>query len=313
MEQLNTPDLSLRTRRTIGIVGYGFIGRRIARTALLRGDRVVVLNRSPVDTTQGMTVLIGDAADPELMNRFVSDVDSIIYAAGSSKPAESNVDPLAETTRNLAPLLVTLEALRASAVTNFTYLSSAGTIYGPDVEGSATEESANWPISAYGVLKVTAERFISMYTHVHGLHADILRCSNVYGPGQPMDGSQGVIGVFLNAVRAGRSVVVFGDGSATRDFIHVDDLSDVALRLLPSQSGTRVFNVGSGETITIAETLHLIATSIGVEAIVDRRPPRPFDVPDVQLDTTLLRNTIEFAPRCLAEGIAGLVPNLMSR
>ena len=231
--------------------------------------------------------------------------DHVVFAAGTARPAESNEHPMHEIAANLGPLLTTLQAMRTTAAGSMTLISSGGTVYGPDAPTPTPESAPLWPISAYGVLKVASERYVALHARQHGLAADILRVANVYGPGEPHHGSQGLIGVTRTALRAGWPVVVYGDGSARRDFVHVDDVADAVVALACRPDGTRVLNVGSGRSESVLDVIHMVARSIGTTVMLDRQPGRPSDVPVVQLDVSALRATIDFEPRDLATGLGG--------
>ncbi len=299
--------------RTMAVVGHGFIGRRIALTALERGWRVRSVGRRPPATGTPYEHVSGDAADPGVMSQVLDGVTHVVFAAGTVKPAESNAHPLDDFRTNLAPLLTTLESMVRWSVPDLSFLSSAGTVYGPQARVPTSEDAPLWPISSYGIQKLAAERYISMYAHQFGFSADILRCSNVYGPGEPSIGSQGLIGVARTALRHGNAVVLYGDGSARRDFVHVDDVADVVERLATIPDGVRVLNVGSGRSVAIREIVEALAKSLDVDPILDRRPARPTDVPVVELDVSRLRGILPFEPRdvrtALLEDAAAAVVN----
>lgn len=293
-----------RMSRTMAVLGYGFIGRRIALCASARGWSVRALSRSgaaPVDTTHD--VVTGDAAEPGTLERVLRGADHVVFAAGTVKPAESDEHPLEEAAANLGPIIATLETMARLGVPAITFLSSAGTVYGPEAPAPTEEDAPLWPISTYGVLKVAAERYVHLYAHQHGFASDVLRCANVYGPGEPESGSQGLIGVTRANLRAGRPVVLFGDGSTRRDFIHVDDVADVVERLARTPDGSRVLNVGSGRSESVADIVAAVAASLGVDPVYDRRPARMTDAPLVELDVRRLRSVIDFSPRDVAAGL----------
>jgi UDP-glucose 4-epimerase len=154
------------------------------------------------------------------------------------------------------------------------------------------------------VLKVAAERYVGLYARQHALAADILRCANVYGPGEPTAGSQGLIGVTRAALRAHRPVVVYGDGSARRDFVHVDDVAGAVVALAARPDGIRVLNVGSGRSESVLDVIEAVARSLGTMATLEHRPGRATDVPVVQLDVEAIREIVDFRPRNLGEGLA---------
>ena len=292
---------------TLAIVGQGFIGARIARLALSDGWKVRALARRQPEQqlAPGQELLVGDARDPELVLELLTGADHVVFAAGTAKPAESNQHPMHEIAANLSPLLAVLKAMPQTSVGGITLLSSGGTVYGPDAPTPTPETAPLWPISGYGVLKVTSERYVGMHARQHGIAADILRCANVYGPGEPTHGSQGLIGVTRAALRAHRPVVVYGDGSARRDFVHVDDVAAAVMGLAARPDGVRVLNVGSGCSVSVREVVEAVAGSLGMPATFEHRPGRPADVPVVELDVSALRGIIEFAPRSLPEGLAG--------
>ena len=290
---------------TLAVVGHGFIGARIARLALSDGWKVRSLARREPQHRfpPGHEFLVGDAREPDLVLELLTGADHVVFAAGTTKPAESNAHPVHEVAANLGPLLAVLKAIPRTSVGAITLLSSGGTVYGPGAPAPTPETAPLWPISAYGVLKVASEHYVAMHAAQHGLSADILRCANVYGPGEPTHGSQGLIGVTRMAIRANRPVVVFGDGSARRDFVHVDDVAGAVVALATRPDGVRILNVGSGSSVSVHDVIAAVAQSLGQEAVLEHRPGRPTDVPVVQLDVSALCALIDFAPRDLATGL----------
>jgi UDP-glucose 4-epimerase len=281
--------------------------------ALANGWKVRSLARDPGlashlrEPDPGHEILIGDARHGDELATLLEGADHVVFAAGTTKPAESNQNPAHEVAANLSPLLATLTGMRRASVPAMTLLSSGGTVYGPDAPTPTPETASLWPICTYGVLKVAAERYVGLYAHQHGMAADILRCSNVYGPGEPTHGSQGLIGVTRAALRAHRPVVVFGDGSARRDFVHVDDVAETVVALAARPGGKRVLNVGSGRSDSVLEVIEAVAESLGTTATLEHRPGRSTDVPVVQLDVSRLRELIEHEPRDLRQGLSGPV------
>jgi len=295
--------------RTLAVVGHGFIGGRIVKAALEHGWKVRSLARRAHDLRlePSHEMLFGDARHGDELAQLLQGADHVVFAAGTAKPAESNQHPMHEIAANLGPLVATLEGMRRASVPALTLLSSGGTVYGPDAPTPTSETAPLWPISTYGVLKVAAERYVGLFAQQHGMAADILRCANVYGPGEPTHGSQGLIGVTRAALRAHRPVVVFGDGSARRDFVHVDDVAETVVALASGPDGVRVLNVGSGRTDSVLEVIEAVALSLGVTATLEHRPGRSTDVPVVQLDVSRVRALVDLEPRSLMVGLSGAV------
>lgn len=293
----------------LAVVGLGFIGARIARLALQRGWRVTALSRRrPATDVPGLTVVCGEAGDPAALAELTDGVGWVAFAAGDSKPAESDADAVGHVARNLEPVVRALEATAAAGARGFTFLSSGGTVYGPSAPVPTAEDAPLWPISAYGVAKAAAEQLVVMHARRAGFAADVLRCANVFGPGAPTEGSQGLVGVARARLEAGEPVVVYGDGSMRRDYLHVDDLADVVLRLAARPDGVRVLNVGSGRSVAVLDVVRAVASSLGVEPRVEHRPARSSDLARSELDVTRLRGVLDFQPRdtiaALAEGPA---------
>lgn len=281
--------------RHMTIIGYGFIGRRIGREAVRRGWRVSAINLEEVadDTVE---VIVGSAQEPGILARAMTGSDHVVFAAGTTKPAESDLDPVVDAVRNLEPLIAVLNAARTHGVGGFTFLSSGGTVYGPAAPVPTLEDVPLWPISSYGILKVAAERYVAMYARQGGFSADLLRCANVFGPGEPTTGSQGLIGIARANLLAGKPIVIFGDGSARRDYIHVDDLASVVVQLAERPNGARVLNVGSGRATSVMEIVGALSQALGVEPVLDHRPARSSDSPIAQLDISRLQAILDFHP-----------------
>jgi UDP-glucose 4-epimerase len=249
-------------------------------------------------------VVIGDASDPEIVEDVTRDVDHVVWCGGGLLPAESVADPIADVLAALPPLLTTLATLARRPGTGVTFFSSGGTVYGNPTALPVDEDQPLQPLSSYGITKVTAEQYLSLYTELHGVPSHVLRCSNVYGAGQPANRSQGLVAAALEHARTGRRLPVFGDGSAVRDYIHIDDVTRVVMALLGRRDVPRVLNVGSGVGVSVTQVLKTVEQVTGRRVQVDRRAPRPGDVRQIVLDTTRVQALAPFEPVPLPAGIA---------
>ena len=287
-------------RPRLAIAGMGFIGRRVAEAALARGWDVTGLDLHPQEQ-DGVRLVTGSANDTDALVQLTEGATHVVFAAGSTKPAESDDDPVTYAANNLTPLLTCLDATAAAGARGFTFLSSGGTVYGPDAPVPTPEGAPLWPISSYGIMKAAAEQYVAMHARHDGFSADILRCANVFGPGEPTTGSQGLIGIARANLSAGRPLTVFGDGSARRDYLHVDDLASVVVALAEDPAGIRVLNVGSGHSVSVSEIVATLACELGVEPEIDWRPARHSDLAVSELDIARLRKILPFEPRSIAE------------
>ena len=290
------------------VVGGGFIGSHIAAGLHRAGRDVTVLTRT---APQGGTArrldqiatVVGDAADDGLVAAVVDRVRNVVWCAGGLLPADSNLDPLGDVQASLPPLLTVLQALRAKGRGSMTFLSSGGTVYGNPTVLPVPELHPTRPLSSYGVLKVAAEYYVSIFAELYGVPGTIFRCANVYGEGQRAGRSQGLVASVLEDIRRNVPVPVFGDGGAVRDYVHVSDVVSVVVTLLGTDGLPPAVNVGSGVGTTVDELLSLVekVTNRTIERV--SRPPRPGDVDRVVLDIGLLRALVDYEPMSLEDGL----------
>jgi UDP-glucose 4-epimerase len=301
--------------RRVAVIGAGFIGTHVAAGLLDAGFETTVINRSPLGERKARLldrarVAIVDASARKLLAPQLADVDHVIYCAAGLMPAESNIDPVTDAALSLPPLLHVLSLLQERPGAGLTFLSSGGTVYGPSEAEFIDEDHPTEPVTAYGVMKVAAERYVLMHRRMHGLPATVLRCSNVYGPHQPATRSQGAIAVFIDRIVRAQAVPIYGDGSIVRDFVYVGDIVDVILRTLGRTDGSATLNVGSGQGASLAQAIALIERVSGLRAVIEERPDRGFDVPRVVLDITRARTELAFEPTGLEEGLRRTMPEI---
>lgn len=290
------------------VVGAGFLGSHIAGAFEATGAPTTVLTRSEpsraVRRRLGRShVVVGEASDPRLLVDALDGVDRVVWAAGGMLPADSAGDPAGDAAQSLLPLLHTLEAVRAASGTSITFLSSGGTVYGDPAVLPVPETHPLAPRSPYGAAKAAAEHYLGVFRHLHGVTTLVLRCSNIYGPGQPSDRSQGLVAAALARARAGRAIPVYGDGTSLRDYLYVDDAVRVIVALAGRTDVPDVLNVGSGEGASVLQVLETIVRVTGLDVRPDLRPARGTDIARVVLDISRLRATMPFSPMSLADGV----------
>ena len=252
--------------RVLVLGGTGLIGSEIARAFVTAGSTVtVVARREPVGAVRanlaGACLVTGDASDPLVLAPLLDRADHVVHAVGSMLPKESTASPALDLTTTLPAILSLLDLLRVRPALGLTYISSGGTVYGNPARIPIDERAICDPITSYGIVKLAAEKYIGMYARLYGVPAHILRVANVYGPLQPGDRSQGIIGTFLAALRDRRPVSIFGDGGMTRDYVHVSDVAYAAVELSRRSQASLVANVGTGIGHTILEVLAVASES----------------------------------------------------
>ncbi len=283
--------------------GLGFVGANLAAALVERsGMRLRILDNGSVGSVRGpladrrIEVQRGDILDVHAVAAAASGVDAIVHLAAATGVVESFRDPRAHWRANVDGTLLLLEAARAAGVRRFVFASSNAVV---GAQPSPLDEAmAARPISPYGAGKLAGEALCAAWAHAFGLETVSLRFSNVYGPHSEHKGS--VVAAFLGRARAGGGLVVHGDGSQTRDFLHVEDLCEsIRLALDRGRPGS-VLHIGSGQETPIAalakKVSRLVEADLGVAVPIEFAPARPGDVPRNCASIARARAELGYAP-----------------
>lgn len=287
----------------------GFMGKHVTRALAASGQPVTAVARHLDDDVRGdlVNAVECDLRDYQGVTEALRDVDTVIQLMGSSTPAHDRPRAAEHIRQDVIPHVEFVTRCVDAGVRRVVFMSSGGTVYG-QVEGSGLvgEDTPTYPISSHGVTKLMIEHFIRLHGHLQGLEYMILRVSNSFGPGQRFRRGQGLIPALLERHAAGQPITIFGDGSATRDYIYIDDLVDATVRAAtvpgPQQ---QVLNVGSGTHRSIMEVVRAIERISGVEFAIEFVPPRQTDVGSIALDITRAREVLDWTPKMdFEEGLA---------
>ena len=280
--------------RAVVTGGAGFIGSNLVDALLARGDKVVVVDNlssgKRENVAEGARLVEHDIRDPGLGEVFAeTQPDVCFHLAAQADVPTSVARPDFDAEVNVVGTIRVLEAARAADVV---FSSTGGAIYG-ECKRPAREDAPRTPLSPYGVAKLAAEEYLAAWNRLHGSRHGTLRFGNVYGPRQETGLEGGVVAIFLDAMAAGRETTIFGDGSQTRDFVHVDDVVR-ALLLAPGKGG--VFNVGSGVETSVLELHERCRAVSGDERPPHQAPPREGDVMRSVLDVALAAAELGWQP-----------------
>lgn len=288
--------------RVVVTGGAGFVGHHLVRALVALGADVLVvddLSGSAQGTLVPATRLEQlDISEDDITAPIALWRPSVLFhlAAQVSVPRSIH-DPIRDLQVNALGTLRVLEASKTAGVRRVVFTSSGGAIYG-ETQSAATEASPPAPESYYGEHKLLAERYIRWSGMTHA----IARPSNVYGPDQPAGGEGAVIAAFVSAVRESATLVIHGDGTQCRDFLHVADLVS-ALLLLGSHDESGIWNVSSGVTTSVIDLTGLLAQISGRRLEVTHADPRTGDIRESRLSSERL-GKLGWSPRwALREGI----------
>jgi len=278
--------------------GAGFIGHHTALHLRSRGYDVVVydtLERASERAVArlreaGIQIYRRDVREPARLEDF----DAVVHCAAYVDVSESMAKPREYFENNVVGTASMAKA-SADAGALFIYISSAS-VYGDPVELPISEAHPLRPISPYGASKAMGEQVVELFSKIYGLRYVILRLFNVYGPGQNPSYA-GVISRFVENARKGLPPRIYGDGSQTRDFIHVEDVARAIELAIVKEPVGQVFNIASGRRISILELARLVMRLAGVggEPVFDR--PRLGDIRHSFADISKARKILGFEPR----------------
>ncbi|MBS1039165.1 MULTISPECIES: NAD-dependent epimerase/dehydratase family protein [Gluconobacter] len=308
----------LNSREThLVLGGSGFIGRSVCARLLEDGHRVIVASRRPVsgflsNAASRVDNVVGDLMTTD-WDRLVAQADVVHHYAWSSIPASANADPSGDLESNMGIMFGLLNALHRRGQGRIVFASSGGTVYGRVTAAPVGEHHPLLPITAYGAGKVTAETYLRLYHDLYGLDCRIARISNPFGVGQNLTRGQGAVTTFLHKAMLGEEIVLWGDGSVVRDYLHISDLTDALLLLARASdlSGETTFNVGSGVGVSLNAVIALIGQKLERAVRVSRLPSRAFDVPVNVLDISALKRRLNWAPSLsFSEGLDRAIETL---
>ena len=293
--------------RTTLITGAaGFIGSHLARALLGRGDHVVgvdsydafyarerkLANTSDLDPTR-FELVEADIRDREAMATLTRRrrPDLVVHLAALAGVRPSILDPRRYASVNVDGLVSVLDAAREADVGRVVFASSSS-VYGNQSTVPFSEECrADAPISPYAATKRAGELICSTYSHLFGLRLATLRFFTVYGPAQRPDLA---IAKFMRMISAGEEIVMYGDGTSSRDYTFVDDIVGGVLaavaRIEEADAGfCRVYNLGGSSPTPLRELIDAVAETVGRPARVRQMPMQPGDVDRTWADLTRSR------------------------
>jgi UDP-glucose 4-epimerase len=274
------------------IGGNGFIGSHLVDSLLQKGHSVRVFDmgaerfRVPLKGVDYRLSTLDNRAD---LYEAMLGIDVVYHLASASVPSTSGIDTILDIQKNVIPAMTILDLVVKRDIKRFVYFSSGGAVYGNPLTIPVSEEHPLRPISSYGIVKVTIEHYLELYQRVYGLQPLILRPSNPYGPRQGHYLAQGVISTFLRKVKMNEPLVVFGDGSAVKDYIYITDLVEQCCDLSVTDV-TGAYNIGSGQGTSLNEILELIRKITKRDLKIEYIPTKVYDVSRFVLDTTKASN-----------------------
>lgn len=279
--------------------GTGFIGKHLVTRLLSEGHHVSVFTRADQNKSADiishpmLQYYFGDFFNAHDVDEALSGKQYVFHLISLTNPAVSDEDPHIDIETNVRTSINLLEACVRHKIKKVIYTSSGGSIYGEGHNKLLSETDPTFPISPYAIGKQTIEGFLRYFHKKHQLDYLVYRISNVYGQGQnTANNKHGVISVFLNNILAEKPLTIYGDGTMTRDYIEVHDLTFFMAKNFTQSSTHELYNVGSGQGVTVSEILTTIEKVTKKKANTTHAPTPSSYVKDIVLDCS--RATAEF-------------------
>lgn len=285
---------------TILLLGaYGFLGTNVMKYVDNCGlpYRFITFDRT-LQHPQGVSFdcvkksYSGDFSDVIAVDRIFEEheIDIVIHSISTTVPLTSGSIRY-DVESNLLPTISLLDCMVRHNVKKIVFFSSGGAIYGDSNSCSSHRETDElYPKSSYGVVKLAIEKYLFLYKSLYGLQPMVLRLSNPYGKWHYSQ-RQGIINIALRAAQKGEKFNVWGDGSATKDYIYVGDLCEILYKLITCEAYGEVINVASGELLSVNEILYQIK-AIYPQFDWHYEPSNVHDVSRVMLDNTRMKQLV---------------------
>jgi len=289
--------------------GAGFLGVALSNRLCREGHTVRVIDDlsagNPDRLVEDVLFTRGDVLDRPKLWTMLQDIDCVYHLAARVQVSESILYPRQYNEVNVGGTVSVMEAMRDAGVQRVV-LTSSGAVYGDQAEQPVQEDCRPNPQSPYAVSKLAAEYYVRTIGALWGIETVILRVFNAYGPGQRLPPSHPpVVPRFLKQAEQGGSLVIFGGGGQTRDFVYVDDVVEALMASATAPDvDRRIINVGTGRETSINELASMAAETVGERADVLRSPAESGGVARLCADIAAARRLLGYEPRVeLREGL----------
>jgi UDP-glucose 4-epimerase len=263
--------------RIIVTGGSGFLGHHLCRALLKAGHTVKNIDLKPNPEVE---TVIADICDAPKMLAEVKDADVVFHLAALIEAGESVKFPQRFVDVNISGTVSVLEAMRQNGVKTFVFSSSAA-IYGEPLSTPIKEDDRTLPINPYGMTKLAMEGLVNSYVATQKMTGISLRYFNLYGPEENHQPETHAIPRFIQQIRSGEEVTVWGSGQHLRDFIYITDVVSAHIQALElaekEPEKYHYFNLSTGQPTAVKDVIATLEQLIGKKANIKNFPERPGD------------------------------------
>lgn len=297
--------------------GAGFIGSNLVSALAAEGHRVQVLDDLSTgsmanlrEVSEAVEVVVGDIRAPDQVRTAMAAAELVFHLAALPRVARSVADPFGTHLVNVNGTLNVLLAARDTGVRRVVFASSSS-VYGDSRTLPKHEKLPPRPQSPYAASKLAGEAYCRSFANVYGLQTVSLRFFNVFGPRQDPTGEYATaVPRFISRMLGGERPVIFGDGTQSRDFTHIDNVTRACR--LAGEAGDDVvgeaINVGCGARTSLLELIDVLNGILGTELEPEFTDPRPGDVRDTEAAIEKAGSLLGYRPEVdLRTGLASTV------
>jgi UDP-glucose 4-epimerase len=281
----------MNNKKCLVLGANGFIGSHLVDTLAREGYKVVAFDRfshpSQFLKNENIMIVRGDVSEPSDVIAALNSVDTVFHCYSATTPYSSDIDPYSDITENLLGSVKIFELCVKQDVKKIVYISSGGAIYGSSAEkeNGAKETDLPLPVSPYGICKLATERYLDYFSKKYGIKTISYRTSNPYGPRQITKHNQGVVPRFIEHIKERKPIMIYGDGSSSRDYIYIEDAANFIVSSF-NIATQQTYNIGSGKQTSLKDLIKALEIVCGETAQVEYLPePKTFSRM-TQLDTT---------------------------
>ncbi len=289
--------------------GAGFLGTALANHLVAQGHQVRVLDDvsagDPAALDSRVLFTRGDVRDVPKLWTLLKGTDCVYHLAARVSVPESVLYPVEYNAVNVGGTVSLMTAVRDAGVKRV-ILASSGAAYGRQAQQPVREDAVMHPDSPYAVSKLASEYYLHSIGALWKIETVVLRIFNAYGPRQPLPPSHApVIPRFLKQVVTGGSVVMFGQGKQTRDFVYISDaVSALAAAATAERVNRAIVNIGSGQEVSIAQLVDQIERAASRQAHRLSNEEEDSGVPRLVADIRLASDLLKWKPQVsLDEGL----------
>lgn len=302
--------------RSLVTGGAGFIGSHLVDALIAQSHEVLVVdnlisgNKENIHPKAHLKVV--DICDQEAVSAIATDFSPhLIHHYAAQIDARLSVEnPNYDALVNIIGSINVIRAAMRAKVEKFIFISSGGAIYGEPNSLPVKENHPVNPLSPYGLSKYTVEKYLELMNRLNGLPYICLRFANIYGPRQDPLGEAGVFAIFAQAMLSGRPPTIFGDGTATRDYLFVSDAVHSNLQAM-NDVPVGSYNIGSGVETSVNEVYKMLAEALSFKQNPQYSPPKLGEVNHISLNCEHAKTHLRWEPKVsLKEGISLLLGSL---